>query len=418
MTADSRDVCPLLTIAAADPHESSPDRGEIAHCKVDAVDASGEPRLMMMHSPIRVRCSCLVLVGLWLAGCSSSQQPEIRVHPERVDAATVAERDPRHLAIFDGRTGESLNWEQLIARMDGADVIILGEQHDDGVAHATQLAIVQDVAARRAASGAGAGALSLEMLERDDQAVTDDYLEGIVDAETFAKLTSSADWAGPGTWKKWYQPTIDAAASAGWRIVAANSPRRYLRIARTDGYARLESLPASRRALFDIPKTWPLDYRQRFIDVMAGMDDDEEEESAAPAATAPASQPASQPSTRSSPHGPMKSEDIDPGLRSQLLWDATMADSIAKARRGGARPVIHLVGQFHSDFNGGTAQETRARLGKNARIITVSMQRRERDPPSLHERDRNRADFVIYTGRPPTPSASTPASANSDSEPR
>ena len=355
-----------------------------------------------MRFSIRLTCLCplvALLAGSGLAGCSSSQQPDIRIHPERVDAAAVAERDPRQLQLFDARTGESLNWEQMIARMDGADVIILGEQHDDGVAHATQLAIVQDVAARNAGSGKPFGALSLEMLERDDQAVTDDYLEGIVDAEGLAKLTGSADWAGPGTWKKWYQPTIDAAASAGWHIVAANSPRRYLRIARTDGYARLESLPPSRRALFDIPKTWPLEYRQRFIDVMAGTDDDDEDEesTAAPTTTAPASPPASQPATRPSPHGPMKPEDIDPALRSQLLWDATMADSIAKARRSGARPVIHLVGQFHSDFSGGTVQETRARLGDDARIITVSMQRRETD--ALLERDRNRADFVIYTGR-------------------
>ena len=357
--------------------------------------------------PLRL-CTFVVILG-WsgLAGCSSSQQPVIRIHPERVDAAAVAERDPRQLEIFDGGTGEPLDWDQLIARMDGADVIILGEQHDDGVAHATQLAIVQDVTARQRASGRSPGALSLEMLERDDQAVTDDYLEGIVDAENFAKLTGSTDWAGNGSWKKWYQPTIDAAASAGWRIVAANSPRRYLRIARTDGYARLESLPPSRRALFDIPKTWPLDYRQRFIDVMAGMDDDDEddEEGAAPAVIAPllqpatATAPASRPATRPSPHGPMKPEDIDPGLRSQLLWDATMADSIAKARRSGARPVIHLVGQFHSDFNGGTVQETRARLGGQAKIITISLQRRETD--ALLDRDRNRADFVIYTGRRP-----------------
>lgn len=375
-----------------------------------------------MHSRFRrIRWSLPVAaLGCLLAGCSSSPPPAVRIHPAAVDAVSIADRDPRQLAIVDGRNGEPLTWEQMLARMDGADVIILGEQHDDGVAHATQLAIVQDVAARRTASGAGAGALSLEMLERDDQAVTDDYLDGIVDAENFAKLTGSTDWAGAGSWKKWYQPTIDAAASAGWRIVAANSPRRYLRIARTDGYARLESLPDSRRALFDIPQTWPLDYRQRFIDVMNGMGDDDDDEDEQPAtATAPSTQPAHRPS----PHGPMKPEDIDPGLRSQLLWDATMADSIAKARRGGAQPVIHLVGQFHSDFNGGTVQETRARLDNGARIITVSMQPRERNPPSLHERDRNRADFVIYTGRrpaPPAPTAPTtaPAPANSTVAPR
>ena len=39
----------------------------------------------------------------------------------------------------------------------------------------------------------------------------DDYLDGVIDAETFAKLTFSTDWAGEGTWAAWYQPIVDAA---------------------------------------------------------------------------------------------------------------------------------------------------------------------------------------------------------------
>jgi hypothetical protein len=184
-----------------------------------------------------------------------------------------------------------------------------------------------------------------------------------------------------------------------------------VRIARTDGYDRLKDLPAERQAFVSIPVTWPMDYRQRFIDVMNGAGDDEDEHeddededeaesetqtkqqsTTSPAATAPASRPAS-------PHGPMKPEEIDPGFRSQLLWDATMADSIARAlRTPRTQKVIHLVGQFHSDFAGGTVKEVRARR-PIARVLTVSMQRA--DGEFLRERDDGRADVVIYTGRRP-----------------
>lgn len=313
--------------------------------------------------------------------------------PAPLDAASVADRNPRTLAIYDARGNQRLDWDILLARINDADVIILGEQHDDGVAHAAQLAIVQDVAARHR----DRGALSMEMLERDDQAATDDYIEGLMDAAAFAKTTNSTDWAGEGSWVKWYQPIIDAAVNNGWTVVAANAPRRYLRIARTQGYERLAAMPPARRELIAIPKTWPAAYRQRFIDVMNGMGGDDDEDEEGGASTMPATQPATAPA-----HGPMKPEDIDPSFRGQLLWDATMADSITRASRGGAKPVVHLVGQFHSDFAGGTVQELRAGLGSNAKIITISMQRG--DGATLRERDHDRADFVVYTGkRPPKP---------------
>jgi uncharacterized iron-regulated protein len=102
----------------------------------------------------------------------------------------------------------------------------------------------------------------------------------------------------------------------------------------------------------------------------------------------------------------MKPEDIDPGFRSQLLWDATMGDSIARAlRTPRTKKVVHLVGQFHSDFSGGTVKEVRARR-PIARVLTVSMQRS--DGAFLRERDEGRADVVIYTGKRPSNDHTSP----------
>src|SRR4029453_7969319 len=124
-----------------------------------------------------------------------------------------------------------------------------------------------------------------EMRERDEEACVDDYVEGNIDQPTFAKLTFSENWAGEGSWIKWYQPIIDAAKDAKARVIAANAPRRYERVARADGYVKLEGLPASRRKLFDFPRGTPsAQYRKRFEDVMREAS---EQANAAPPPTPP-----------------------------------------------------------------------------------------------------------------------------------
>jgi len=315
--------------------------------------------------------------AIQLVGCSSSS-PHFNEsswdHHQRVESAAVFDVDHvRQLPMYSGRTARPLDWADVLHAADWADVIFIGEQHDDALGHAFQQAVTKDVLA-----GRPGGALSMEMLERDDQALADDYIDGIVDAATFEKLTHSTDWGDKGKWPEWYQPIVDAAKDNGASLVAANAPRRYVRLARSRGYDFLRSLPEDRRALYAFPmKNRDDGYWKRFVEVM----------------------------TENGGHGGPPSEErleeLRNGFRSQSMWDATMADSIAKAHRAGAGKIVHLVGQFHSDFNGGTVQQLRARWPE-ARILVISMQRE--DGQSLRDEDRGRADIIVYTGaRPPEP---------------
>ena len=276
--------------------------------------------------------------------------------------------------MFSGDAGLAVNWADLIDAVEWADVIILGEQHDDAVAHAVQQAVVEDVFDRWPKS-----ALSMEMLERDEQALVDDYLDGIIDVESFAKWTFSEKWAGEGSWANWYQPMIDTAKEADGRVVAANAPRRYVRLARLEGYGRLRSLSPQRKKLFDLPKSFKDDsYRRRFYELMKDGHGDE----------------------NASEDERARRERLRAGFRSQTLWDATMGASMARAHQAGATKVVLLVGQFHSDFNGGTVQQLRSRA-PSLNILVISMQRDEGQ--TLREDDRGRADIVVYTGKPPPP---------------
>ncbi len=86
--------------------------------------------------------------------------------------------------MFRADTGAAINWQDLLHAIDWqglleaiewADVVILGEQHDDAVAHAVQLAVVEDAMKRYPGT-----ALSMEMLDREEQALVDDYLADFI----------------------------------------------------------------------------------------------------------------------------------------------------------------------------------------------------------------------------------------------
>ncbi|TVQ32625.1 MAG: hypothetical protein EA376_04485 [Phycisphaeraceae bacterium] len=312
----------------------------------------------------------LTLLGSFgCAGRSAFDALPAPLGPERI-APELTHEHARELPMFRGRDGAPIGWGDLMSAVARADVIMLGEQHDDALGHEVQRVILTDALAARPRGYA----LSLEMLERDEQILVDDFLEGIIDQPTFVRLTHSANWAGEGSWNAWYQPIIDVAMEAGAPVIAANAPRRYVRLARTDGYDRLDRLPRERRAFFDRPKRLPEDaYRDRFFALMGSMS-----------------------------HGEhvMDESRIEAIFRSQMVWDATMAASIVRAQRRHGRAIVHLVGQFHSDFEGGIVTELRRRA-PGMRILTVSMQRR--DEHALQEEDIGRADIVIHTGARPEP---------------
>ncbi len=319
----------------------------------------------------------LLFVQVLAGGCSSTayfdSKPDLR-GPTAI--STISSGELVRLRPIFSATGQPLGWQDVVDACTWAEVIVLGELHDDAVGHAIQLAIVCDVTALECSCTA----LAMEMLERDEQQLVADYYDDIIDKNQFARLTFSSKWAGEGSWDAWYQPIIDAARRAGSPTIAANAPRRYVRLARADGYSALGNIPEPRRSLFDLPVSQKTGaYRRRFLELMQGMGrhDDPDDDA-----------------QHSIPTG-----QIEGMYRSQLVWDATMAMSVVNALRDDADRVIMLVGQFHSDFNGGTVQEIRRR-SPTSNVLTISMQ--QRDEREFNNEDRDRADIIIYTGaRPP-----------------
>ena len=287
-----------------------------------------------------------LFVGIFIfvaAGCASVPRGPTHISDVGVSVRT-------DLEIIEPATNRHISWVEFLVKIDGVDIVLLGEQHDHAVGHAVQLAVVEDVMDAYPHS-----VLALEMLERDEQLRVDDYMEGFIDAKTFASITQSKNWGGSGGWEAWYQPIIDAAKERGGSVVAANAPRRYVRLARLDGYERIDELPKERRAFIDYPEELSSGrYRQRFWEFSSHGDGEDVVEVDV---------------NTIDPDDPML-----PTFKSMQSWDATMAQSIVNANPSNSHKVILLVGQFHVEYDGGIVQELRNRM-PGAKVLVVSIQR-------------------------------------------
>lgn len=253
--------------------------------------------------------------------------------------------------------GTALSFDEVARRMSAVDVALVGELHGHPAGLETARRLFD-----RVATSSPRAALSLEFLERDEQAALDAYLAGSIDD---AELT----WRRGGTaLPKPHQAMIDRARAAGLPVIAANAPRRFVKQARLEGWDVLRALPDDQRAWFTIPEAMPEGaYRARFAAAM-GMG-----------------------GGRDAGHGAPDPAKLDGFFRAQVLWDATMADAIGKALALPRAPVVHVVGRFHVEHDGGLAQLLR-RAHPSARIFTIVMS----EEPEAD--DRGRGDVIAFVG--------------------
>ncbi len=291
--------------------------------------------------------SCAAL----LAGCQAT--PKATPVPVRTAQTDVWRGD-----------GTAASWDEMMADLVGADAVFLGEEHDDGAGHALQREIVEALLASW-----GGGALSLEMLERDEQDEVDLWMAGELTTAQLRDQTGSSGWCGPGSWDAWYQPILDAAIANGGVVVAANCPREHVRTALSEGYESLPGFDDPRRSEFDLPGYEHDDYRQSLRELMIGTRLGLAEDGDLVLVDA---------------------EEVDRVLRGQLVWDATMSRSAAGAR--GQGKVVHLAGHFHIDRHGGTVAEFR-RLRPNDMVRTVTVRQ---DPGFVPGDDEiGAADWIV-----------------------
>ena len=174
---------------------------------------------MLLH-PKTYSASLLLALSL-LAGCATTS-----THRPATEAAAEAEPPAPAEMVLVAANNTLLRWDALVAQAAAADVIILGEQHDDLAGHRFQTALVTALLAQHPV------AVCLEMFERNEQPLVDAYLADTIAQKTLVDTTDSKDWGAKGRWDDFYQPTVDAAKAAKAPVIAANAPRRFTRLAR------------------------------------------------------------------------------------------------------------------------------------------------------------------------------------------
>ncbi|UYV12731.1 MAG: ChaN family lipoprotein [Phycisphaera sp.] len=291
---------------------------------------------------------------MFLGGCMHTMIDPVIPHGYRDQVAQTS------VKAFDGNTGKEIADYQLDQITTDADAVLFGELHGHPVGLPVAAAIWKDMLSVRDRDETPA--LLLEFFERDQQLAIDEYLGGMVEEEDFIKKSGRSATNFP----EGHQAMFNVTKDAGGVVIAANAPRRYVRLARTEGYDHLRDLSPAQRSTFVLPRgDGPQAYRDRFIDLMGGPD---------------------------MMHGESGPEDF---LRSQLMWDATMADSVATALKAGHEPVALVIGRFHVEFDGATRHYLE-RMRPGADVLSIVMV--DRWSEELAEEDKGRGDIVIYVG--------------------
>jgi uncharacterized iron-regulated protein len=267
--------------------------------------------------------------------------------------------------VYDTRTKAFVDFEVMVAEAAAADVIFVGEQHDDPNTHRLEAAILEGLKRRKVAP-----VVSLEMFERDVQPALDAYLSAAATEED--TLKAARPWP---RYQTDYRALVEMAKANAWPVLAANVPRRIASAVARTGREAIDQLAEADRSFVARDLQCPIDgYFERFAKSMGSH-------------PVPDQKPQEQRAV------------TERYYWSQCVKDETMAESIAAAveRRASPGPVVHYNGAFHSDFGLGTAERTRRRLPGRRTVIISMLPVESLDALNPSGEDLQRADYLVYT---------------------
>ena len=269
--------------------------------------------------------------------------------------------------VYDTRQKGFSDFEAMLADLTRADVVMVGEQHDDANTHRLELAILEGLMRRRVPL-----VIAMEMFERDIQPALDGYLAGTTTEEQFLK--ESRPWPRYATD---YRPIIEFARTHRLPVIASNVPRRVATDVSKTGLGAIDGLGGDRGlAARELACPTSGEYYERFQQAMGGHP----------------------------PSGDPKAADIqqrnDRFYLAQCVKDETMGESIAQAfEKHAARraTIVHVNGAFHSDYAQGTAAAAGRRMsGRRIAVVSVvPVEDLDRQKPD--DGDLKMGDYLVYT---------------------
>ena len=231
--------------------------------------------------------------------------------------------------IWDTRSGRFIDEVTLLSRLGDADVLLLGETHDNPLHHELQLKLLN----ARIAAGARP-ALLMEQLDADTQPALDAALAEGDRAEKLNKVTGLIKFTDVES----YRPFLVAAVDNKLPVVAANISSRELQAVIWMGFSAFDADALKR---MEVEEVWDHRRQNYLLAHMGGA------------------------------HCGQLRDELRAGLaRGQRLRDAMMADAVMSSV---ARGVVAIVGSSHARRDVGMPLYIAAR-DSAARILSLGFE--------------------------------------------
>jgi uncharacterized iron-regulated protein len=262
-------------------------------------------------------------------------------------SAAVAFAQQKPAYVLYNAQGKKVSYAKMLKALQGKDIVLFGEYHNNTIAHWLQLELTKDLHEKRAL------VLGAEMFEADNQAPLDRYLKGEIDAkglDTLARLWNN--------YKTDYAPLVKFAKANKLAFAATNIPRRYASMVSRGGFQALDTLS-------DREKAWITPLPMAYDPELPGYKN----------------------------MLTMMGEHANDNFpKAQASKDATMAHFILQYYRPGSL-FLHFNGAYHSDNYEGILWYLKQKSPalKYATITTVS----QADLQKLLAENKGRADFII-----------------------
>lgn len=239
----------------------------------------------------------LLLVAPLLLACPQGQ---LRPPPTTPLGIVRAAEEPERIV---DASGNELSLDELITALGQVDVVYLAERHDEVADHGMQQHLFRALHHRDSNV-----LLGIEMLPETQQQHLEDWLAGDLDVSTFRRRVRWSE-----TWGHdfaFYQPMFEFARSRAVQMRALNVPRNTTRAIARQG---LDGLPEELRASLPELDLENNEHRALVMDALGGH-----------------------------AHG-----NVEHYYQAQVVWDETMAQAVADARRSTEAQVIVLAGRMH-----------------------------------------------------------------------
>lgn len=245
--------------------------------------------------------------------------------------------------------GKEVDYSKMFRDVHEADVLFIGELHNNPIIHWIQVEITKKMIDARK----GKVMMGAEMFESDNQLIMDEYLKGHITEKNF--LNEMRLWSN---YETDYRPLVELAKEHELPFIATNVPRRYASRVYHAGLTSLDSLDDDAKQ-FIAPL--PIEYDpnvacyRKMIEMSGG-------------------------------HG---GENLP---KAQALKDATMAHFILENWKEGWS-FIHYNGAYHSDDYQGIVWYVK-RQNPSLKIKTITTVLQD-DVSFLMESNMGKADYIV-----------------------